>query len=142
MSDIRTDSPGANAARLERQRILAVDPKPEPQPHDDCIYILDVQDRVAECVASSGPITDEEVYYECFEIVEDEKNIEPVLSTQRKQRTRRIWVSWMDIPLAISILLVIVCGMASMDLVRSMWGHQGYSPANGWLIETLGGLFK
>lgn len=44
--------------------------------------------------------------------------------------------------LAVSSVVMLLCGMASIDLVRSMWGHQGYSPANGWLIETLGGLFK
>ena len=44
--------------------------------------------------------------------------------------------------LAVSSVVMLLCGMASIDLVRSMWGHQGYSVANGWLIETLGGLFK
>ena len=44
--------------------------------------------------------------------------------------------------LAASTICMVLCGMASIDLVRSMWGHQGYSAANGWLIETLGGLFK
>ncbi len=44
--------------------------------------------------------------------------------------------------LAVSSVVMLLCGMASIDLVRSMWGHQGYSAANGWLIETLGGLFK
>ncbi len=44
--------------------------------------------------------------------------------------------------LAVSSVIMLMCGMASIDLVRSMWGHQGYSAANGWLIETLGGLFK
>ncbi len=44
--------------------------------------------------------------------------------------------------LAVSSVVMLMCGMASIDLVRSMWGHQGYSAANGWLIETLGGLFK
>lgn len=44
--------------------------------------------------------------------------------------------------LAVSSVVMLLCGMASIDLVRSMWGWNGYSPANGWLIETLGGLFK
>lgn len=39
-------------------------------------------------------------------------------------------------------VILLFTGMASIDLVRSMWGYQGYSPANGWLIETLGRLFK
>ncbi len=46
--------------------------------------------------------------------------------------------------LAASTICMVLCGMASIDLVRSMWGWQssGYSPANGWLIEMLGGSFK
>jgi len=44
--------------------------------------------------------------------------------------------------LAVSSICMLLCGMASIDLVRSMWGWQAYSPVNGWLIETLGGLFK
>lgn len=52
------------------------------------------------------------------------------------------WGAGVVSSLAVSSIVMILCGMASIDLVRSMWGHQGYSPANGWLIETLGGLFK
>ena len=52
------------------------------------------------------------------------------------------WGAGVISSLAVSSIVMILCGMASIDLVRSMWGHQGYSPANGWLIETLGGLFK
>ena len=52
------------------------------------------------------------------------------------------WGAGVISTLAVSSVVMILCGMASIDLVRSMWGHQGYSSANGWLIETLGGLFK
>ena len=52
------------------------------------------------------------------------------------------WGAGVISSLAVSSIVMILCGLASIDLVRSMWGHQGYSPANGWLIETLGGLFK
>ncbi|MBC7816556.1 MAG: hypothetical protein IAG10_06690 [Planctomycetaceae bacterium] len=52
------------------------------------------------------------------------------------------WGSGVISMLAVSSIVMLLCGMASIDLVRSMWGHQGYSAANGWLIETLGGLFK
>lgn len=52
------------------------------------------------------------------------------------------WGAGVVSTLAVSSIAMLLCGMASIDLVRSMWGHQGYSPANGWLIETLGGLFK
>ena len=52
------------------------------------------------------------------------------------------WGAGLISTLAVSSIAMILCGMASIDLVRSMWGHQGYSSANGWLIETLGGLFK
>ena len=52
------------------------------------------------------------------------------------------WGAGVISSLAVSSIVMILCGMASIDLVRSMWGHQGYSPANSWLIETLGGLFK
>ncbi|MCX7421653.1 MAG: helix-turn-helix domain-containing protein [Planctomycetia bacterium] len=46
--------------------------------------------------------------------------------------------------LAASTICMVLCGMASIDLVRSIWGWQstGYSPANGWLIEMLGGIMK
>lgn len=52
------------------------------------------------------------------------------------------WGGFVVSTLAVSCVVMVFCGMASIELVRSMWGHQGYSPANGWLIETLGGLFK
>lgn len=52
------------------------------------------------------------------------------------------WGAGVISSLAVSSIVMILCGMASIDLVRSMWGDQGYSPANGWLIQTLGGLFK
>jgi hypothetical protein len=46
--------------------------------------------------------------------------------------------------LAASTICMVFCGMASIDLVRSIWGWQtpGYNPANGWLIEMLGGITK
>ena len=52
------------------------------------------------------------------------------------------WGAGVVTSLAVSSIVMVFCGMASIELVRSMWGYQGYSPANGWLIETLGGLFK
>ena len=140
MSDIRDDSPGANAARLERQRLLAVDPKPIPAPHEGCVYILDVNNRgVAEVDIPAGPTTDDPIVV--FDVV-----MQSASETKRLAKPKPIAVQACPPTIITSIALIaivmIFCGMASIDLVRSMWGHQGYSVANGWLIEMLGGLFK
>ena len=45
------------------------------------------------------------------------------------------------ISVGVSAITMLLCAMASIELVRSMWGWQAYSPANGWLISMLGGMF-
>jgi len=71
----------------------------------------------------------------------EETELEPVAKVA-VAATEYPWGGGLISMLAVSSVIMLLCGMASIDLVRSMWGHQGYSPANGWLIETLGGLFK
>lgn len=73
---------------------------------------------------------------------ESEADFEPATKAVAGGAIEYPWGAGVVTSLAVSSIVMIFCGMASIDLVRSMWGHQGYSPANGWLIETLGGLFK
>lgn len=73
---------------------------------------------------------------------ESEADFEPATKVVAGGAIEYPWGAGVVTSLAVSSIVMIFCGMASIDLVRSMWGHQGYSPANGWLIETLGGLFK
>lgn len=73
---------------------------------------------------------------------EGEEELEPVTKVVAGGPIEHPWGAGVVSSLAISSIVMIFCAMASIELVRSMWGHQGYSPANGWLIETLGGLFK
>ncbi len=73
---------------------------------------------------------------------ESEADFEPATKAVASGAIEYPWGAGVVTSLAVSSIVMIFCGMASIDLVRSMWGHQGYSPANGWLIETLGGLFK
>lgn len=73
---------------------------------------------------------------------ESEADFEPAPKVVAGGAIEYPWGAGVVTSLAVSSIVMIFCGMASIDLVRSMWGHQGYSPANGWLIETLGGLFK
>lgn len=73
---------------------------------------------------------------------ESEGDFEPATKVAAAGAIEYPWGAGVVTTLAVSSIAMIFCGMASIDLVRSMWGHQGYSPANGWLIETLGGLFK
>ncbi len=73
---------------------------------------------------------------------EGEDELEPAAKVVAGGPIEYAWGTGVVSSLAVSSIVMILCGMASIDLVRSMWGHQGYSPANGWLIEILGGLFK
>ena len=73
---------------------------------------------------------------------ESEADFEPAAKAVAGGAIEYPWGAGVVTSLAVSSIAMVLCGMASIDLVRSMWGHQGYSPANGWLIETLGGLFK
>lgn len=73
---------------------------------------------------------------------ESEADFEPATKAVAGGAIEYPWGAGVVTSLAVSSIVMIFCGMASIDLVRSMWGHQGYSPTNGWLIETLGGLFK
>ncbi len=73
---------------------------------------------------------------------ESEEDLEPAAKAAAGGAIEYPWGAGVVSSLAVSSIVMVLCGMASIDLVRSMWGHQGYSPANGWLIETLGGLFK
>ena len=90
---------------------------------------------------------DEDVFAgdEAFEEESDfegEEELEPTSKAVAGGPIEYSWGAGVVSSLAVSSIVMILCGMASIDLVRSMWGHQGYSPANGWIIETLGGLFK
>lgn len=73
---------------------------------------------------------------------ESEADFEPATKAVASGAIEYPWGAGVVTSLAVSSIVMIFCGMASIELVRSMWGYQGYSPANGWLIETLGGLFK
>lgn len=73
---------------------------------------------------------------------ESEGEFEPAAKVAVAGAIEYPWGAGLVSTLAVSSIAMLFCGMASIDLVRSMWGHQGYSPANGWLIEILGGLFK
>lgn len=73
---------------------------------------------------------------------ESEEELEPATKAVAGGAIEYPWGAGVVTSLAVSSIVMIFCGMASIDLVRSMWGHQGYSSSNGWLIETLGGLFK
>ena len=73
---------------------------------------------------------------------ESEADFEPATKAVAGGVIEYPWGAGVVTSLAVSSIVMILCGMASIELVRSMWGYQGYSPANGWLIETLGGLFK
>ena len=73
---------------------------------------------------------------------ESEADFEPASKAVAGGAIEYPWGAGVVTSLAVSSVVMIFCGMASIELVRSMWGHQGYSPANGWLIEILGGLFK
>lgn len=84
----------------------------------------------------------DEAFEEDSEFGESEADFEPVTKAAAAGAVEYPWGAGVVTSLAVSTIAMVFCGMASIDLVRSMWGHQGYSPANGWLIEILGGLFK
>lgn len=73
---------------------------------------------------------------------ESEGEFEPATKVAAAGAIEYPWGAGVVSTLAVSSIVMIFCGMASIDLVRSMWGDLGYSPANGWLIQILGGLFK
>ena len=84
----------------------------------------------------------DEAFEEDSEFDESEADFEPAAKTVAAGAIEYPWGAGVVSTLAVSSIVMLFCGMASIELVRSMWGHQGYSAANGWLIETLGGLFK
>lgn len=96
-----------------------------------------------EVAESEDVFAGDEAFEEESEFGEDEAELE---SSSAKATVGTAveypWGGGVISMLAVSSVVMLLCGMASIDLVRSMWGHQSYSAANGWLIETLGGLFK
>lgn len=52
------------------------------------------------------------------------------------------WGAGVVTTLMVSTAGMLLCALASIDLIRSMWDWQGYNPANGPIIQMLGSLFK
>lgn len=112
--------------------------KAEEVEDEDAFEFNEGEEEVAE---SEDVFAGDEAFEEESEFGE-EAELEPSAKATVGVAVEYPWGGGLISMLAVSSVVMLLCGMASIDLVRSMWGHQGYSAANGWLIETLGGLFK
>ncbi len=110
---------------------------------EDAFEFSDDEEAVAESEESEDVFAGDEAFEEDSEFGESEAELDVSSAKMAVGGTVEYpWGGGVISMLAVSSIIMLLCGMASIDLVRSMWGHQGYSAANGWLIETLGGLFK
>jgi hypothetical protein len=111
----------------------AVMVKDEEQPEEEAFEFTEEEEEEPDVIAG------DEAFEEDAEFEPEEQMATVAKATGPIEYP---WGAGVVSMLAVSSIVMLLCGMASIDLVRSMWGWDGYSPANGWLIETLGGLFK
>jgi hypothetical protein len=115
----------------------------EEEEEEEAFEFSESEEEEEEVAESEDVFAGDEAFEEESEFGEGEVELE----TSATKATVGVaveypWGGGLISMLAVSSVVMLLCGIASIDLVRSMWGHQSYSEANGWLIETLGGLFK